>query len=119
MSTLHSQNLRIVCSFTFILAVVGGLGVPAALGQKVPEGFKAELIYQPPNIEHPSVVTCDDEGNLFVGEDPMDMRGPTTKEFDRIILIRWDKQTGTRCEPCFARTSRPCSDWSGTPARST
>ncbi len=63
-----------------------------AWAQKVPEGFKAELIYQVPDIEHPSVVTCDDEGNLFVGEDPMDMRGPTTKEFDRVLFLKFDAQ---------------------------
>lgn len=61
---------------------------------KVPEGFTAELLFQLPEIEHPSVVTCDDDGNLFVGEDPMDMRGPTTKEFDRILLFRWDPNGG-------------------------
>lgn len=73
-----------------------------ALGQIIPhEGFKVELIYQPPEIEHPSVVTCDDEGNLFVGEDPMDMRGPTTKHIDRVILIRWDKQTGKPIRTVF------------------
>jgi putative membrane-bound dehydrogenase-like protein len=75
---------------------------PAALGQTVTqEGFKVELVYQPPEIEHPSVVTCDDEGNLFVGEDPMDMRGPTTKHFDRVILIRWDKETGKPIRTVF------------------
>ncbi len=51
--------------------------------------FKVELIYGVPEIEHPSVVTCDDDGNLFVGEDPMDMRGPTKKEFDRVVRIEF------------------------------
>lgn len=65
------------------------------------DGFQVELIYQPPEIEHPSVVTCDDEGNLFVGEDPMDMRGPTTKHIDRVILIRWEKETGKPIRTVF------------------
>jgi putative membrane-bound dehydrogenase-like protein len=76
------------------LAVLLGLIVgPAASWAQKPTNpdFKVELIYQVPDIEHPSVVTCDDEGNLFVGEDPMDMRGPTTKHIDRVVYIRWDK----------------------------
>ncbi|HEY1064635.1 MAG TPA: PVC-type heme-binding CxxCH protein, partial [Pirellulales bacterium] len=51
-----------------------------------------ELIYQVPDIEHPSVVTCDDEGNLFVGQDPMDMRGPTREPIDSVVRITWDAQ---------------------------
>ncbi len=98
-----AQILRIVCSFSIMAAWLFGFASLVAQAQKVPEGFKAELIYQPPDIEHPSVVTCDDEGNLFVGEDPMDMRGPTTKEFDRIILIRWDKQTGRPVRTVFCQ----------------
>lgn len=61
----------------------------SAIAQKVPAGFEAELLYSAPEVEHPSVVTCDDQGNLFVGEDPMDMRGPTTKEFDRVLYIQF------------------------------
>ena len=57
-------------------------------------GFKVELLFQPPDVEHPSVVACDDDGNLFIGEDPMDMRGPTTKEFDRILRVEF-KPDGT------------------------
>jgi putative membrane-bound dehydrogenase-like protein len=63
----------------------------AAQAQKAPDHFRVELLYQAPEIEHPSVVTCDDHGNLFVGEDPMDMRGPTTKEFDRVLYIQFDE----------------------------
>lgn len=57
-------------------------------------GFKVELLLEPPEVEHPSVVACDDDGNLFIGEDPMDMRGPTTKEFDRILRVEF-KPDGT------------------------
>ncbi|EAQ79229.1 PVC-type heme-binding CxxCH protein [Blastopirellula marina] len=52
--------------------------------------FEIKLLAEVPEIEHPSVVTCDDQGNLFVGLDPMDMRGPTTKEFDRIVRFEMD-----------------------------
>jgi putative membrane-bound dehydrogenase-like protein len=79
------------------------LCLPAAtlFAQNVPEGFRVELLYQAPEIEHPSVVTCDDEGNLFVGEDPMDMRGPTTKEFDRVLFIEFDSEGRPRRKSVF------------------
>jgi putative membrane-bound dehydrogenase-like protein len=84
----------------FLSVLVVSLATPA-FAQKVPAGFKSELIFGVPDIEHPSVVTCDDDGNLYVGEDPMDMRGPTKKEFDRVILIRWDKTTGKPIRTVF------------------
>lgn len=72
-----------VCLLTFLAPQI-------AFAQKVvPPDFKVELLYSVPDIEHPSVVTCDDDGNLFVGEDPMDMRGPTSKEFDRVLFIKF------------------------------
>ena len=83
---------------TASLAVGIGLAAAApAWGQKIAEGypgFEVDLVYNAPDVEHPSVVSCDDQGNLFVGEDPMDMRGPATREIDRVVLIRFDKQTG-------------------------
>ena len=30
--------------------------------------FRVELLGQPPEIEHPSVVTCDDNGTLYIGD---------------------------------------------------
>jgi putative membrane-bound dehydrogenase-like protein len=86
------------------LALVLALLVPgSAFAQKcLHPGFKVELIYQPPEIEHPSVVTCDDDGNLYVGEDPMDMRGPTTKEFDRIIRIEFNPDGSVKKRTVFA-----------------
>jgi len=99
-SPMHLSGLRLCASL--LVSAVALLVTSPALAQIVPhEGFQVELIYQPPEIEHPSVVTCDDEGNLFVGEDPMDMRGPTTKHFDRVVLIRWDKQTGKPIRTVF------------------
>ena len=64
--------------------------------------FKVELLAAVPEIEHPSVVTCDDEGNLFVGEDPMDMRGPTTREFDRILRITFNPDGTIATKTVFA-----------------
>ncbi len=65
-------------------------------------GFKVELIYDTQDIEHPSVVTCDDDGNLFIGEDPMDMRGPTTEEFDRILFVQFNPDGSIRRKTVFA-----------------
>jgi putative membrane-bound dehydrogenase-like protein len=76
------------------------LATPLA-AQQVPTGFQVDLIYAVPDIEHPSAVTCDSEGNLFVGEDPMDTRGPATKPIDRVILIRWDKAGGPPVKTVF------------------
>lgn len=65
------------------------VSVQPVAAQKAPEGFQVELLDQAPGVEHPSVVTCDDAGNLFVGEDPMDMRGPSTEPIDRILYYRF------------------------------
>ncbi len=87
-----------------------GIGLAAAAtpawGQKIAEGypgFEVDLVYRAPDIEHPSAVTCDTEGNLFVGEDPMDMRGPATKEIDRIVLIRFDKKSAAPVKTVFCQ----------------
>jgi putative heme-binding domain-containing protein len=77
------------------LAAVAAIGAPAsrsAEAQLVPDGFRCELILAAPEVEHPSAVTCDDQGNLFIGEDPMDMRGPPTGHIDRVLLLRWDAE---------------------------
>ncbi|HQZ64355.1 MAG TPA: HEAT repeat domain-containing protein [Planctomycetaceae bacterium] len=85
------------------LLICGLFALPGAdsLAQQVPAGFKVDLVYGVPDIEHPSAVTCDSEGNLFVGEDPMDMRGPATEPIDRIVLIRWDKDGGPPVKTVF------------------
>ena len=68
-------------------------------------GFKVELIFGTEQIEHPSVVTCDDRGNLFVGEDPMDMRGPTTEEFDRVLFVQFNPDGSVKKKTIFAGLS--------------
>lgn len=82
------RQLVVLC----LAATVAMLSASNAAAQRAPPGFRVELLYQAPNIEHPSVVACDDQGNLFVGEDPMDMRGPTTEEFDRVLMITFDAE---------------------------
>src|SRR4051812_12204868 len=90
------------CLCALALLALSLLAQPAFAQRCLHEGFKVDLIYSPPDIEHPSVMTCDDEGNLYVGEDPMDMRGPTSKHSARIIPIRWDKETGKPIRTVFA-----------------
>ncbi|HTN75888.1 MAG TPA: HEAT repeat domain-containing protein [Pirellulaceae bacterium] len=84
------------------LTLITSPGSPLLAQKAVPENFKVELLYQVPEIEHPSVVACDDEGNLFIGEDPMDMRGPTSKHIDRIIYVKFDKATGQATKTVYA-----------------
>ncbi len=90
-----------VRSWTLLACGVLLLVATRSPAQQVPADFKVDLVYKVPDIEHPSAVTCDDEGNLFVGEDPMDMRGPATKPIDRIVLIRWDKNGGPPVKTVF------------------
>ncbi len=92
--------LHTACRAVVVGAIVAN-ATTCCLGQKVPKGFKSELVLEVPEIEHPSVVTCDDEGNLFVGEDPMDMRGPATKEFDRVVYLRWPSEGGPPTKTIF------------------
>ena len=87
---MHLPNLRLAYVLYFAVAL-SCLSQNISHAQKcLAPGFKVELLYGVPDIEHPSVLACDDEGNLFVGEDPMDMRGPATKEFDRVLRIEFD-----------------------------
>jgi putative membrane-bound dehydrogenase-like protein len=101
-----------------LLALLTRHGLPAVLAvgflavavpawaQKLADGisgFEIDLVYSAPEIEHPSALTCDTEGNLFVGEDPMDMRGPTSKEWDRVLRISWDPITGAPSKTVFCQ----------------
>jgi putative membrane-bound dehydrogenase-like protein len=90
--TLKSKTTGRTWGLSLTLFAIFALLPATSWAQKVPAGFQAELIYKVPDIEHPSVVTCDDQGNLFVGEDPMDMRGPTSKEFDRVLFLKFDAE---------------------------
>lgn len=85
-SVVRGAAFAVVC----LGAALAAPGRSAA--QQAPPGFQTELLLQAPELEHPSVVACDDAGNLFVGEDPMDMRGPATREFDRILYLVFDAE---------------------------
>ena len=86
--SVRVSRLSLAC--LIVIVSIMTLLPSSARAQKITApGFKSELLFTVPDIEHPSSVVCDDEGNLFVGEDPMDMRGPATKEFDRVIFFKW------------------------------
>ena len=89
---------------SLIVTLVGLLAASTAVHAQrcLLPGFNVELIFGTEQIEHPSVVTCDDRGNLFVGEDPMDMRGPTTEEFDRILFVQFNPDGSVKKKTVFA-----------------
>jgi len=55
---------------------------------KAPPGFRVELVLQAPDIEAPTALAVAPNGDVYYAEDPMDMRGPTTKNIDKIWLLR-------------------------------
>jgi putative membrane-bound dehydrogenase-like protein len=67
----------------------GAADPPAGAALAVPEGFAADLVAEAPEILWPSAVTCLADGSLLVGEDRMDMPGPTDQPLDRVIRLRW------------------------------
>ncbi|MCP4788308.1 MAG: c-type cytochrome [Fuerstiella sp.] len=93
--------MRSFCTGTLFACVALLLMTTRSPAQQAPADFRVDLLYEVPDIEHPSAVTCDDEGNLFIGEDPMDMRGPSTEPIDRIVLIRWDRNGGPPVKTVF------------------
>ncbi len=55
---------------------------------KVPDGFKAELVLEAPDVEAPTALCVAPNGDVYFAEDPMDMRGPPTKNIDKIWLLK-------------------------------
>jgi putative heme-binding domain-containing protein len=55
---------------------------------KVPDGFMAELVLQAPDVEAPTALCVAPNGDVYFAEDPMDMRGPPTKNIDKIWLLK-------------------------------
>ncbi len=90
-----------VRTYTLLICGLCALHCAETRAQQAPAGFKVDLVFGVPDIEHPSAVTCDSQGNLFVGEDPMDARGPATERIDRIVLIRWDPGGGPPVKTVF------------------
>src|SRR5258706_21836 len=60
----------------------------------VPDGFAIDLIAEAPEILWPSSNACLPDGSLCVGEDRMDMPGPTDVPLDRVIRLKWKEGGG-------------------------
>ena len=54
---------------------------------KAPPGFKVEIVLEAPDIEAPTALCVAPNGDVYFAEDPMDMRGPPTKNLDKIWLL--------------------------------
>ncbi len=67
----------------------------------VPSGFAVDLVAQSPQILWPTAVACLDDGTLLVGEDRMDMPGPTDQPLDRLIALHF-KPDGSFEKTVFA-----------------
>lgn len=67
----------------------------------VPAGFAVDLVAQSPEILWPTALACLDDGTLLVGEDRMDMPGPTDQPLDRLIALHF-KPDGTFEKTVFA-----------------
>ncbi|MCA9436058.1 MAG: HEAT repeat domain-containing protein [Candidatus Omnitrophica bacterium] len=95
-----ARDPRLILGFLFGLMSLFSDSIQAQ--EILKDHFDYEILFEVPQIEHPTVVTCDDDGNLFIGEDPMDMRGPSTEEFDRIQHVIFDEQGRPARKTVFA-----------------
>jgi putative heme-binding domain-containing protein len=71
-----------------VLLLVPGLTFAQTPLPKVPPGFTVELVAKAPDIEHPTALAVAPNGDVYVAEDPMDMRGPSNKPADKIWLLK-------------------------------
>ena len=55
---------------------------------KTPPGFQVEIVLQSPDIEAPTALCVASNGDVYYAEDPMDMRGPPTKNIDKIWMLK-------------------------------
>src|SRR5688572_5268450 len=65
-----------------------GAIVAVAEAPQLPPGFVAELVVAHPVVKWPSAVHVREDGALLVGEDPMDMPGPSDQPIDKLWLLR-------------------------------
>ena len=63
---------------------------PASTLPACPPDWKVELIAQPPQLIHPSVVACAPDGRVFVAQDPIDMALPSDSTGDSILCLHPD-----------------------------
>ena len=85
--------LRLARTLFFIPALLGeraqGADSPAAdpTLPKCPPDWRVELMAQPPQLIHPSVVCAAPDGRVFVAQDPIDMGLPSDSTGDSILCI--------------------------------
>ncbi len=54
----------------------------------VPPNWHIELVTQAPDISFPTAIVQAPDGNVYLGQDPMDMPGPPTSPIDSIVTLR-------------------------------
>src|SRR5579863_7812089 len=86
MRYLLQEEMSAMLSFAIAVALAFAQEPPPK-GQ--PE-WKIEVVASYPRIKYPSVLCFSPDGRLFVGEDPMDMEGPSNKPSDRILCFHPD-----------------------------
>jgi len=52
-------------------------------------GWNIELLAEAPLIQAPTAVVQADDGTIYLGQDPMDMNGPTNVRSDSVVTLRW------------------------------
>ena len=80
------SSLRPFAIFTGLL-----ISLPASADEPMPKaapGFKVELVLKAPDIESPTALAVAPNGDVYYAEDPMDMRGPPTKNIDKIWMLK-------------------------------
>ncbi|HYG76737.1 MAG TPA: HEAT repeat domain-containing protein [Planctomycetota bacterium] len=94
------RSAFVLAVFSFSLLLHGGDVDPK--WPKGPPGWKVEVIKQAPEVRWPSVLCMSPDGRIFVGEDPMDMPGPSNKPIDRVLCIHPDGKITVFAENLYA-----------------
>jgi putative heme-binding domain-containing protein len=55
---------------------------------RVADGWTIELVAKAPEIAYPTAVVVAPDGAVYLGQDPMDMPGPSTEPIDSVVTIR-------------------------------
>jgi putative membrane-bound dehydrogenase-like protein len=80
-----SRLAAIACSLFLTTSLFAADSSPLP---KVPDGFQCEIVLQAPDIEAPTALCVASNGDVYFAEDPMDMRGPPTKNIDKIWMLK-------------------------------
>ena len=67
---------------------------PSPLPYTAPD-WKVEVLAQPPQLIHPSVVCVAPDGRIFVAQDPIDMGQPSNSTGDSILVVHPDGKITT------------------------